>query len=88
MYVRIIEKTPTEDMVDVKTKFLQHIMKINGINQSELSVKMKYNPQYISTSISDGRLPKAILMALSYYLKFPYEDAVEKKTKDTKKDKK
>lgn len=77
---RKYDKCPPELMVNVKTKYLRKLMHERDVNQSEISTALGYCPEYLSNSISDGRMQIAILELLSRMLDFPYKDALDKKS--------
>lgn len=83
--IRTREKTPTELMVDINKNYLRARIKESGLNQSDLSVKMGYCPEYLSNSVHDGRMQIELLKWLSLELHFNYKDALAKKPKRKRK---
>jgi len=72
------DKTPSALMIGVNTKYIRCAIKNSDVNLSELSEKMGYCRDYLSNSITDGRMNKNYLMMLSYMADFSYKDATAK----------
>lgn len=69
-------KTPTEKMVNVDTQYLRAVCHERDFNMSEVSIAMGYCADYISNSITDGRMNRELLHMLSTMLDFPYKSAL------------